>query len=89
VVGEIEIPTAVPELMVTVADPDFSGSESKVAVTATIGGLGAVLGAVYSPLASMLPHEDPLHPLPDIFQITTGIEPLTLAANCICASGFT
>lgn len=45
-VGEIETPTAVPELMVTVADPDFVGLESRVAVTATIGGFGAVAGAV-------------------------------------------
>jgi len=45
-VGEIETPTAVPEPMVTVADPDFAGLESSVAVTATIGGFGIAAGAV-------------------------------------------
>jgi len=85
----MEIPTATPEVMVTVADPDLVGSESKVAVTATIGGLGALAGAVYSPLALMLPQADPLHPLPDRLQITTALElPLTLAVNCNWALGF-
>jgi len=85
----MEIPTATPEVMVTVADPDLVGSESKVAVTATIGGLGALAGAVYSPLALMLPQADPLHPLPDRLQITTALElPLTLAVNCNWAPGF-
>ncbi len=85
----MEIPTATPEVTVTVADPDLVGSESKVAVTATIGGLGALAGAVYSPLALMLPQADPLHPLPDRLQITTALElPLTLAVNCNWALGF-
>ena len=75
--------------MVTVADPDLVGSDSKVAVTATIGGLGAVAGAVYTPLALMLPQADPLHPLPDMLQIIRALElPLTLAVNCNWALGF-
>jgi len=85
----MEIPTATPEVTVTVADPDLVGSESKVAVTATIGGLGALAGAVYSPLALMLPQADPLHPLRDTLQITTALElPLTVAVNCNWALGF-
>jgi hypothetical protein len=85
----MEIPTTVPEVMVTVADPDLVGSDSKVAVTATIGGLGACAGAVYSPVVLMLPQADPLHPLPDRLQITTALElPLTLAVNCNWALGF-
>jgi len=75
--------------MVTVADADLVGSESKVAVTATIGGLGAVAGALYSPLALMLPQAEPLHPLPDKLQITSALElPLTVAVNCNWAPGF-
>ena len=75
--------------MVTVADPDLVGSDNKVAVTATIGGLGALAGAVYRPLALMLPKEEPLHPLPDTLQITTALEfPFAVALNCNCAPGF-
>ena len=75
--------------MVTVADPDLVGSESKVAVTATIGGLGVVAGAVYRPLALMLPQPDPLHPLPDTLQITSPPElPLMTAPNCNWVPGF-
>jgi hypothetical protein len=46
VVGDIEIWTATPEATVTVLDPDLVGSESKVAVTVTTGGLGDLVGAV-------------------------------------------
>jgi hypothetical protein len=89
VVGDIEIPTAVTEAMVTVADPDLVGSDSKVAVTATIGGLGAYAAAVYNPLALMLPQADALHPLPEMLQMTKALElPLTLAVNCNWALGF-
>jgi len=89
VLGDIEIPIAVPEAMVTVADPDLVGSDSKVAVTATIGGLGAFAGAVYNPLAVMLPQADALHPLPDMLQMTRALElPLTLVVNCNWALGF-
>lgn len=74
----------------TVADPDLVGLESSVAVTATIGGLGAVAGAVYNPLELMLPQADPLQPLPDMLQMKTGLElPVSAAVNCNCAPGFT
>jgi hypothetical protein len=80
---------AVPELMVTVADPDFVGSDSDVAVTATMGGFGAWAGAVYNPLLLMLPQADPLHPLPEILQTKTALEfPLDVAVNCSSALGF-
>ena len=85
----MEIPTTDPEVIVTVADPDLVGSDSKVAVTATIGGLGAPAGAVYNPLALIVPQADSLHPLPDMLQITSAFEfPLTLAVNCNWALGF-
>ncbi len=89
-VGEIEIPTAVPVVMVTVADPDFVGSDSNVAVTATMGGFGAWAGAVYNPLLPMLPQADPLHPLPEILHTKRADEfPLDEAVNCNWAPGFT
>jgi hypothetical protein len=89
-VGEIETATDVPELMVTVADPDFVGSDNNVAVTATMGGFGAWAGAVYNPLPLMLPQPDPLHPLPEILQTKTADEfPLAEAVNCNWAPGFT
>lgn len=82
VVGEIETATAVPELMVTVADPDFVGSDSNVAVTATMGGFGARAGAVYNPLLLTLPQADPLHPLPEILQTKIALEfPFDVAVN--------
>ena len=88
-VGDIEIATTDPEVMVTVADPDFVGSESKVAVTATIGGFGDFAGAVYRPLALMLPQASSLQPLPDMLQMTRVLElPLTVAVNCNWALGF-
>jgi hypothetical protein len=90
VVGEMEIATATPEEIVTVAEADLVGSESNVAVTVTIGGFGALNGAVYSPLELMLPQLDPLQPLPETLQIITGFElPLTEALNCNCAPSFT
>src|ERR1700721_4697946 len=86
----MEIPTTDREVIVTGADPDLVGSDSRVAVTATIGGLGSVAGAVYNPLALMLPQADSLHPLPDMLQITRALEfPLTLAVNCSWSLGFT
>lgn len=73
----------------TVADPDLAGLESSVAVTATIGGFGAVAGAVYNPLAVMLPHAVALQPLPDMLQMNRGLEfPPSVAVNCNCAPGF-
>ena len=83
------IATAVPEVMVTAAAPDLVGSDSSAAVTATVGGLGALAGAVYNPLLLMLPHVDPLHPLPETLQTTSELElPVTVALNCTWAPGF-
>jgi hypothetical protein len=88
-VGEIEIATTVPDVIVTVADADLVGSESNVAVTATIGGFGPEEGAVYSPLALMLPQAEPLQPLPEMLQINTGLVfPFSAAVNCNFAPGF-
>src|ERR1019366_6129446 len=44
-----EILTTTGASTVTVAVPDLEGSACEVAITATVGGLGSVLGAVYKP----------------------------------------
>lgn len=46
VAGDMDIATTTPEAIVTVADADLVGSESKVAFTVTVGGFGGVEGAV-------------------------------------------
>lgn len=82
-VGEIVIPTAAPEEpRVTVAVADFGGFESRVAVTVAVGGFGATAGAVYKPLALMLPQVIPLQPLPETLHSTTPLVlPVTVAEN--------
>src|SRR5271169_786278 len=73
------------EVIVTVAEPDMLGYATNVAVTATVGELGTLAGAVYRPLLVTIPHERPTHPLPDKLQITTVlVVPVTVAVNCIC-----
>ena len=59
----------------TVADPDTDESATEVAVTDTKAGLGAVEGAVYFPVESIVPQLAPIHPLPETFQETTGTVP--------------
>ena len=46
VVGEIETETTVAAVSVTVADADFVGSWTEVAMTVTVAGEGTELGAV-------------------------------------------
>jgi hypothetical protein len=66
--------------MVAVAD-EFAGElATLVAVIVTVGGFGAVAGAVYSPLAEMLP--------PVALQFTAVFEEFkTVALNCCVAEG--
>lgn len=45
-VGDMEIATIPPDVIVTVAEADLVGSESRVAFTITIGGFGGLEGAV-------------------------------------------
>ena len=73
-----------PVLIVTVAAPAFVASTSDLAVTVTGVGLGTVAGAVYFPLASMVPQLVPMQPTPDTLQVTAGLAPLgvTVDANC-------
>lgn len=74
--------------MVTVAEADTDGFARRVAVTATIGGLGAVAGAVYSPVELIEPHAIPAQPLPETLQLTTPlVPPFIVAVNCTCPPG--
>jgi hypothetical protein len=46
---------------------------------------GTLEGAVYSPLAEIVPQAAPLHPVPDTDQVTAVfVAPLTVAENCCC-----
>lgn len=65
-----EMLTATGPVIVTRALPDLLVSATEVAVTVTWFGLGAVAGAVYSPLLLIVPHAAPLHPLPATVQVT-------------------
>jgi hypothetical protein len=74
-----------------VADADFVGSASLVAMTEIALGEGAALGAVYTPLADTEPQAVPAHPAPltapCTLQVTLVLPlPLTCAANC-CVLG--
>ena len=68
----------------TVADPEMDSSATEVAVTSTLGGLEAAAGALYFPLASIVPQLGPLQPVPETLQETTGVVPngSPVATNC-------
>ena len=69
--------------MVTEAVADFVASATEVAVTDTWGGLGTADGAVYSPLAVMVPQAAPVQPLPMMLHDTLAfVVPVTVAVNC-------
>lgn len=76
-----------PFVTATVAVADFVASAWLVAVTATALGEGALAGAVYRPLLSIVPQAVPLQPCPGTalatLQVTAVFEiPLTAARNC-------
>jgi len=55
----------------------------EVTVTDTCAGLGTTVGAVYSPLADIVPQAVPLHPLPATLHETAVFDVLiTVAVNC-------
>jgi hypothetical protein len=81
VVGETVIPTFC--VICTDALADLVESATDVAVTVTKGGLGAADGAVYSPLVEMVPHNDPVQPVPLRLHVTLVFAvPVTVAVNC-------
>ena len=81
VVGDIVSETG--GMIVTDAVADLVGSATEVAVTDTCGGLGTADGAVYSPLAEIVPQAVPVQPLPARLQDTAVFVVLmTVAVNC-------
>ena len=68
----------------TVAEADLLESAAEVAATATVGGLGIVTGAVYFPVAPIVPQLAPVQPAPETLQVTVWLAPLgpTAAVNC-------
>ena len=91
-VGDTETETA-GVVMVTVVDADLVLSATLVAVTVTVFGDGAVAGAVYKPLAEIVPHAGPAQPAPVTVHVTAVLElPVTVALNCCalpaCTLGF-
>lgn len=81
--GDTDTDTDAAASISTVAEADFVGSATEVALTVACGGLGTAAGAVYRPLALIVPHDPATHPTPDTVQVTAVLEvPVTLAANC-------
>lgn len=82
-----------PLVTATVAVADFVGSAWLVAVAAMALGEGALAGAVYRPLLSIVPQALPLQPCPGTapatLQVTAVFEiPLTAAVNCCVLPGW-
>jgi hypothetical protein len=70
-------------MIVTVPVADFVGSATDVAVTDTVAGLGTADGAVYKPLAVIVPQDDPMQPLPAKDHDTAVLLAFaTVAVNC-------
>ena len=76
--------SAVGAVTVMVAEADFVASVTEVAVRVTVAGVGAVAGAVYFPVASIVPQLAPVQPVPERLQVTAWLAPLglTVAVNC-------
>jgi len=71
-------------MTLTAATAALAESATEVALTVTVGGLGAVVGAVYFPVASIVPQLAPVQPVPEKLQVTAWLAPLglTVAVNC-------
>jgi hypothetical protein len=81
VVGEMLTITG--RRIVTVADADLVLSAMEVATMVTCAGLGTAPGAVYKPLAEIVPQLTREQPLPLTLQVTLVLdEPPTVAVNC-------
>ena len=62
------------------------GSATDVAVTETVGVAGTVDGAVYKPVAEIVPQDAPLQPLPArVHETDVLVEFVIVAVNCFCA----
>jgi len=80
--------TAVEAAIVTCAVAVFELSACATAVTVTVAGVGAVAGAVYMPVASIVPCAESPPATPFTCQLTVLFEdPLTKAVNFCVAEG--
>jgi len=71
-------------MMLTEAIAALAESATEVALAVTFGGSGTLAGAVYFPVASIVPQLAPVQPVPDRLQVTAWLAPLglTVAVNC-------
>lgn len=75
---------------VTEADPESAALAAETAVTVTVEGLGIVLGAVYNPLAVIVPTVALPPAVPFTCQVTAVfVVPVTVSMNCLVAPGLT
>lgn len=69
--------------IVRLAEADFLGSATLVALTITIPGEGTLAGGTYSPLGERIPHAAPTQLGPLTLQATAVFEvPVTIAKSC-------
>jgi hypothetical protein len=82
-VGLILIRTTRAAIIATLAEADFVGSATLVAVTVATAGEGTFAGGAYSPLAEIVPHAGPSQPTPVTVQVTAVFDvPVTFPRNC-------
>src|SRR5215470_8652682 len=75
---------------VTLADPESAAFATETATTVTVGGFGMELGAVYNPVALIVPTVALPPDMPFTCQLTAVfVVPVTLAMNCFVAPGLT
>src|SRR5882672_5540412 len=67
-IAGMELFTAV--MMLTAAIAVLVESATEVALDVTVGGLGTLAGAVYFPVASIVPQLAPVQPVPERLQVT-------------------
>jgi hypothetical protein len=82
--GEIVVTAGMGLVMLTAANAAAAAFTTEVALTVTVGGLGTLAGAVYFPVASIVPQLAPAQPVPERLQVTAWLVPLglTVAVNC-------
>jgi hypothetical protein len=75
---------------VTIAEPESDVFAEETAVTVTVAGFGMEVGAVYNPLALMVPAVVLPPGVPFTCQVTAVfVVPVTVARNCTVAAGLT
>src|SRR5260370_37454198 len=82
--GEMVVIAGMGLVTLTAANAAAAAFTTEVALTVTVGGLGTLAGAVYFPVASIVPQLAPAQPVSDRLQVTAWLAPLglTVAVNC-------